>query len=236
MQRYFVESIKDDLFILNKEDSYHIIKVMRAKIKDKIEIVYQKECFVCEIINTDNLVKTKILEKKKSDFLLPNVTVAQSLIREQKIDYMIQKTVELGITTIIPLKTVRSIINIDKKETEKITRWQKIAKEASEQSKRLEIAKIEKIHTINDLIQKNYDYKILLTVNETSNNIKRILSNITINDKILVVVGPEGGFTKEEEKTLLDYGFIGATLGNLVLRSETVAITIMSIINYILMR
>ena len=236
MQRYFKDT-NLDIFELSSDDSYHIIKVMRNNIGDKVEVVIDKTLYICEIIKIDNLVTVKKLEEVECDSELPcYVTIAQSLVKEQKMDLILQKTCELGVSEIIPINTTRSIVKLDKKESKKIERWNKILKEASEQSKRIVIPKVNEIMDINDLAKLDYDIKILCTVNELSTSLKKVLSKDLNNVKIILVIGPEGGFTDSEEKLLIDNGFISTSFGNRVLRTETASLYALSIINYILMR
>ena len=236
MQRYFKDT-NLDIFELSSDDSYHITKVMRNKIGDKVEVVIDKNLYICEIINLDNLVTVKKLEEVECDSELPcHVTIAQSLVKEQKMDLILQKCCELGASEIIPINTTRSIVKLDKKETKKIDRWNKILKEASEQSKRVVIPKVNEIMDIKDLAKLDYDIKILCSVNELSTSIKKVLSKDLNNVKIILVIGPEGGFTDNEEKILMDNGFISTSFGNRVLRTETASLYALSIINYILMR
>jgi len=236
MQRYFKDTEKD-IFELSSDDSYHITKVMRNNIGDRVEVVIDKKLYICEIIKIDNLVTVKKIEEVACDSELPcYVTIAQSLVKEQKMDLILQKSCELGASEIIPLNTTRSIVKLDKKETKKLDRWNKILKEASEQSKRVVIPKVNEIMDIKDLINLDYDIKILCTVNELSTSLKKVLSNDLNNVKIILVIGPEGGFTDSEEKILIDNGFISTSFGNRVLRTETASLYALSIINYILMR
>lgn len=236
MQRYFKDT-NLDIFELSSDDSYHIIKVMRNNIGDKVEVVIDKRLYICEIIKIDNLVTVKKLEEVECDSELPcYVTIAQSLVKEQKMDLILQKSCELGASEIIPINTTRSIVKLDKKESKKIDRWNKILKEASEQSKRIVIPKVNEIMDINDLAKLDYDIKILCTVNELSTSLKKVLSKDLNNVKIILVIGPEGGFTDSEEKILIDNGFISTSFGNRVLRTETASLYALSIINYILMR
>lgn len=236
MQRYFKDT-NLDIFELSSDDSYHITKVMRNKIGDKVEVVIDKNLYICEIINLDNLVTVKKLEEVECDSELPcHVTIAQSLVKEQKMDLILQKCCELGASEIIPINTIRSIVKLEKKETKKIDRWNKILKEASEQSKRVVIPKVNEIMDIKDLAKLDYDIKILCSVNELSTSIKKVLSKDLNNVKIVLVIGPEGGFTDNEEKILMDNGFISTSFGNRVLRTETASLYALSIINYILMR
>ena len=235
MQRYFCNS-NNDIFNLSKEDSYHITKVMRYSIGDKIEIVNNKCLYISEIIETNPLVVAKEIEKVDCTDTTLNVTIVQSLVNEQKMDYILQKGTELGVEDFIPLITTRSVVKVNDKVNKKVERWNTITKEASEQSKRLTIPKVNNPYTIKELISLDYDYKILCSVNEVSKDIKTVLSNVKESDKILVVIGPEGGFTKEEESKLIEGGFISVSLGNRVLRTETASLFVLSIINYIFMR
>ncbi|MBE6151003.1 MAG: 16S rRNA (uracil(1498)-N(3))-methyltransferase [Firmicutes bacterium] len=236
MQRYFVDT-KEDIFTLSNDDSYHITKVMRNKIGDKVEVVIDKELYICEIVSLDKQVSVKKLEKIEQDSELPcYVTIAQSLVKEQKMDLILQKSCELGVSEIIPINTTRSVVKLDKKETKKVDRWNKILKEASEQSKRIVIPKINEILDIKDLANLDYDIKILCTVNELSTSIKKVLSKDLNGAKIILVIGPEGGFTDKEEELLINSGYISTSFGNRVLRTETASLYALSIINYILMR
>ena len=239
MQRYFVnESNKNlDIFTLNEEDSYHIVKVMRYKVGEEIEIVYEKDVFVCEILELGKNVKC-IIRKTNHQIEndIPNITIAQSLVKEQKMDYILQKSTELGVDKIIPISASRSVIKVNDKSDKKIDRWRKIVKEASEQSKRNKVPTITDIKKITELASCCYDYKILCSVNEVSMSLKKVLQNVSKSDTILFVIGPEGGFSNEEENIQINNGFISTSLGSRVLRTETASTFVLSIINYIFMR
>lgn len=243
MQRYFIKDYNyhplehcKSTFTLNIDDSHHIKNVMRMKLNDNIEVVYNNNVYLCEIIDLKDNVKAQIIDTIEGNSELPcHITIAQSLVNEQKMDFILQKTCELGASEIIPIQTSRSIINLKGKEEKKLIRWNKIVKEASEQSKRNKIPTVNKVINLKELINLDYDYKLLCAVNEMTTTIKKVLSNIKSCDRILFVIGPEGGFSKEEEQLLIDNGFTSISFGKRVLRSETAGIYIMSIINYILM-
>jgi len=235
MQRYFCKMNEDKTFLLNQDDSYHIIKVMRMKINDKIEIVDSNKCYLSEIVDIKDSVVTakmveEIIENNENSI---KVSIVQSLVKEQKMDFILQKSTELGVSEIIPYNASRSVIKLDGKENKKIERWQKIVKEASEQSKRVDIPVVRHPLSINELCKlDNYDVKLLCTTRENTKNIKNVLSNIDSDVTMLVVVGPEGGFTEEEENKMIEHGFITVSLGSTILRTETVSLFIMSIIRY----
>ena len=119
MQRYFKDT-NQDIFELSQDDSYHITKVMRNNIGDLVEVVIDKKLYICEIIEMNNLVTVKKKEEIETDSELACfVTIAQSLVKEQKMDLILQKSCELGVSEVIPINTTRSIVKLDKKETKK---------------------------------------------------------------------------------------------------------------------
>ena len=237
MQRYFVNEKVGNSFFIAADDSYHIIKVMRMQLKDKIEIVFQDKLFLCEIVKLSPNVKCDIVKEFNNEkLILPKVSIAQSLVKEQKMDYILQKSTELGVYEIIPMYTERSIIKVKDKYDKKIERWKKVVKEASEQSKRFTLPYLNRIIDLKELIKEKYDFKFICSVNEKTKTIKNVLSNVNINDTILFVIGPEGGFSEKEEKLLVDNGFQPITLGENVLRTETSSTFVLSVINYHFMR
>ena len=95
MQRYFSKKIENNRFTLTEEDTYHITKVMRMVKDDKIEVVYQENTYICKIVSLSPLVEAEIVEEiKNNQELKTQVTIVQSLVKEQKMDYILQKTSE----------------------------------------------------------------------------------------------------------------------------------------------
>lgn len=238
MQRYFCEKSISDKVILSKEDSYHITKVMRMNLDDLIEIVIDKNTYISKIVKLGNSVEALILDEiDENNELDTQVTLVQSIVKEQKMDYILQKSCELGVFKIIPYKAGRSVVNFSGKENKKTMRWQTILKEASEQSKRNIIPKITQPMSLSEIVNlQEYDIKILCTIEENTKTLKKVLSNLSRSDKMLIVVGPEGGFTEEETRTMVSNGFVTVSLGKSVLRTETASLFILSAIRYHNMR
>ena len=157
------------------------------------------------------------------------------ILKEQKMDFVLQKATELGVSKIIPITTSRTLVKLDKeKEQKRILRWMKICKEASEQSKRTDIPKIENLQNFTDL-QKLDGLKILCSTVEKEKTLKNLLQTSPLCDRMIIVVGPEGGLSLNEEEYLRKIGFIGVSLGNRILRVETVPLYILSIMQYVFM-
>ena len=235
MQRYFAV---DKNLNLTNQDKHHIINVMRMKKNDKIEIVYDKKVFLCEIDRvTKEDINYKVIDEITIDNELPlKVTIAVPLVNEKKLDFIFQKCTELGCFDFIVYQSERSKIKINEKQDKKITRWNLITKEASEQSFRNIVPKVYGVKKLEELVNLDYDISLVASTKKIKKTIKNIMQNSTNYDKIIIVVGPEGGLTDKEEEYLLDNGFIGITFGNTILRCETAPMFIMSAIKYELMR
>lgn len=233
MQRYFSKEKIDDYLTLSDNDLYHIKTVMRMHDKEKIEVIYNQNLYICQIENKEKNIKIKILEEVKNDTNKSyEVCLVIPVLKEQKMDYIIQKSTELGVDRIIPFAAERCVVKVDKtSENKKITRWQKIAKEASEQSKRFDIPIIESVKSIKDIISYN-GTKIVCSTKKDVKNAKMFLQNYNYCDKLIIVIGPEGGLSEKEENYLVENGFIQISLGNRIMRVETVPLFVLSILNY----
>lgn len=229
MQRYFSKNKENDYLYLNDNDLYHIKKVMRMNDKDKIEVVFEHELYVCELENN----MAKIIKKEENSLVdKPYITIVIPLLKEQKMDLILQKSTELGVDEIIPVVMQRSIVKIDEeKQDKKIERWQKICKEASEQSKRLDIPIVSKICKLEDL-KSLEGVKLTCSTSEKSQNLKNYLKNLENYDRIILVIGPEGGLSEYEEEYLKQIGFVSISLGNRIMRVETVPLFLLSVLNY----
>lgn len=227
MQRYFVEKKENNFFIPKEGDLHHIYHVMRMKDGDEVEIVYDQKLFLGEICQNKIKEKeefSKTLDQRKICLIIP-------VLKEQKMDYILQKATELGVTHIYPFKAERSMVKPDGKEEKKLERWRKIVKEASEQSKRISIPEIPKIFDLKELIDIEGE-KIVCSTLEKEKNIKKYLTKHKNYDRINIVVGPEGGLSLREETYLVNHGFVSVSLGSLIMRVETVPIYILSILSY----
>ena len=233
MQRYFAKGYKDSI-ILENSDIHHIKNVMRMNINDLIEVVYDNKLYICKITSFEpfSLEVDSVIEEENK--LSIDITIAVGLVKEQKMDLILQKLTELGVNTIIPVNMERSIVKLDSsKFKKKKERWESICKEASEQSKRTSIPVIKDIMNIKDLINVESDYKLVASTKEKDKKFNFYLQEINKCAKIIVVIGPEGGLSEKEENYLCDNGFNRVSFGNLIFRVETACIYVASIFNYV---
>lgn len=230
MQYYFVDK-KDDRFVLQNSDTHHILHVLRAKTGDKVVFCNDDKQYLVSLLVSGKEVNYSLLEQLNDKRELNiDLTLIVGLPRLEKFEWIIQKATELGVTRIVPFISQRSIIKLDeKRENGKIERWKSIAKEAAEQSRRCKIPQIEGVISKKDL--KNYLSKTNILAYEESKEYT-LLEKITgEKESITLLVGPEGGFDKSEVDYFLSLGFSSVSLGNRILRCETAAIFLTSLVS-----
>ncbi len=244
MRKFFVkqENIKESKIEIVGSDVNHIKNVLRLKIGDRIQICNQEtsENYICQIAKMEQtILQTQILEKIESN-IESNIElhIFQGLPKADKMEWIIQKGTELGASKFIPVAFQRSIVKLSPKdESKKIERWQKIAEVAAKQSQRDLVPKVESVIPVKNIcfFLSEYDILLLAYEGEKENFLKNellTLKNREKNLKIAVVVGPEGGITEEEVADLRKAGAKVVSLGKRILRTETVALQICSVIMY----
>lgn len=235
MQRYFVEdiNISNDTVKINNSDFHHIKNVMRFKIGDIVIInTYSGKSYKSQILEyTKKEVILKKIEELEPRNNTLNLSIAQALIKKDNFEMILQKTTELGIKAIYPIHTENSIIKIDDYSKKK-SRYEAIVKEASEQSERDLMPTIMDYTDLRELPFAKYDHVIVAYARENNTNLKEVLNSIGRNESILFIIGPEGGFSKSEI-VFLEAKAKLVSLGKTILRSETAAIYLTSVLKYL---
>ncbi|MEI3430038.1 MAG: RsmE family RNA methyltransferase [Clostridia bacterium] len=245
MPKFFIktENLKENKEIwITGSDVNHIKNVLRKKIDDKINICNSdtQKNYECVIKNIEeNKIVCKILDEVKSlaESNL-NITIFQGLPKSDKMELIIQKATELGVKTIVPVITKRTVIKLkDKDKQNKVDRWRKIAEVAAKQSGRDIIPTIENIINIADIKFDEFDKIFVLYENEEKISIKDEIEQLKNDNKeelnIGIVIGPEGGFAESEiEQLRLNQNVSVVTLGKRILRTETVALVVSGILMY----
>ena len=229
MPRIFVP--QDQLPFITGSDVHYLKDVLRIKPGDEIEILDGNGTIYSATINNiqKDKIKLDIIRSSKSETEpAVGITLAQSLPKAKKMDFIIQKCTELGVSEIIPVITERSI-----SKGEKTARWQKIAIEAAEQSGRASIPKVASLIDFKSLLKKakEFDLALIPWEMEKTNRLKTILQKSSFRN-IIMLIGPEGGFSSQEVAEAKAAGFIPISLGKRILRAETAGMAMLSMMMY----
>ena len=246
MPKFFVnqEQVKEDKIKIIGNDVNHIKNVLREKVGNKLTIcnTYNMKDYLCEITKFDEEYVECQIKKELENNVESNikVTIMQGLPKADKMELIIQKSVELGVFDIIPIEMKRCVVKLNEKDKQKkIQRWQKISEVAAKQCGRNIIPSINSIINIKNVCNLLNDYDIVLIAyeNEKKTTLKQVLKERkqSYNEKeikIAIIIGPEGGIEPEEVKLLQENGAKSITLGKRILRTETVALNVLSVIMY----
>jgi 16S rRNA (uracil1498-N3)-methyltransferase len=243
MQRYFAAYYsQENRFRIKGDDCRHIAKVMRMKEKDEILCVSEeRKTALCSLtkISTDEVLADVIQWMEESVELPVDVTIVSGLPKGDKLEWIIQKGTELGAARFIPFTAARSVVKWDEKKADKkVSRWEKIAKEAAEQSHRIVIPEVLPPISLRALIglESQYDVKLIAYEDRARQGDKSVLAHalqsLTTGSRLLVVFGPEGGLTENEVRELEGSGFSACGLGPRILRTETAPLYLLSAVSY----
>lgn len=234
MHRFFAEKKDEGLLYLAKEDIKHFKDVLRIKDDEEVEVYIDGSGYIAVLNSyTKDELSLKILseinEKYESDL---KITLFQSLVKSDKMDFIIQKAIEMGAYGIVPIETKRSIVKKKDIKDKKQDRYRNIAKAAAMQSKREFIPAVSDAMKLDEAkeILDGFDLVLIAYEDELDYSIK----NYDIKDKknIAIVVGPEGGFDISEIDALKNFGYKSISLGNRILRAETAPIALLTMLYY----
>lgn len=241
MHHFFVtpEQVKETTIQITGSDVNHIKNVLRMKPGECLKISDgNNQQYLCQIqeLFVDEIV-LNIKERMAADTeLASKIFLFQGLPKSDKMEWIVQKAVELGVHAVIPVATKRAVVKLDaKKAAKKIERWQAIAEGGAKQSARAYVPKVESVLSFQEAIEyaKRLDvmlipYELAEGMDETRN----IISNIQKGQSIGIFIGPEGGFEAEEVEYAIANGAKKITLGKRILRTETAGLTTLSILMY----
>lgn len=235
MPHFFISSeriVENKIHISDIENYRHIARALRIRKGEKLLLIdenqIQYETVVCDI--TDKEVIVEIENSYKSGRSLPfGLYLAQSPLRSDAQSFIVEKATELGVKGIYPIHTDNCVLSNEVIE-KKVEKWQKIMYEASKQCERADIPTCYHIENLEDLINK-FD-RVIVFCERISNKTLKDIDKIQYNQNILVVVGPEGGFSQREFDLFKNSNVEMLTLGDLILKAETAVVVALGNIIY----
>lgn len=240
MPNFFIKNtcIKENNIEISGEVLHHLRDSLRIKKGEKISCVDEdriRYTVTVTEIRKDLLVGEITKKEERNSVSSLYVNLVQSMPKGPKFDAIIQKATELGVNTISPVISERSVVRLEKERgDEKLRRWNRIALEAAQQSDRRDIPDIASPVSLRDFLSsyKKGDINLLLWEGEKRQGIKGILTDSGDVKSINILIGPEGGFSDNEAGLAVSAGFITVSLGELILRTETAPIVVLSILQY----
>lgn len=245
MHCFFVskEQIGREFIHILGKDVNHIKNVLRMKAGEEISVSdgegMEYRCFISCLGEEEILAEIKW--KSPQNVELPSkIVLFQGLPKADKMELIIQKGVELGVSSIVPVLTQRAVVKLDEKKAKKKTeRWQEIAQSGAKQSKRAIIPKVEMPLSFKEALAMAGKLDCILIPYELAEGMKKsreIFSSISPGQSVGIFIGPEGGFSRQEVEEAKAAGAIAITLGRRILRTETAGLTVLAILMYHLER
>lgn len=241
MQRFFVtpDQVGEDKIRIQGSDVNHMKNVLRMRPGEEVMVSdgnnRQYRCRVEDY--PDGEAVLAILEAGVVDTELPSrIYLFQGLPKQEKMELIVQKAVELGVCQVIPVQTRRCVVKLDaKKAAKKVQRWQQIAESAAKQAGRGYIPVVSEVMTFQEALAFSETLDIRLIPYELADGMdgtREILDGIRPGQSVGIFIGPEGGFEKEEVGRAVEAGALPITLGKRILRTETAGIAVLSILMY----
>jgi 16S rRNA (uracil1498-N3)-methyltransferase len=240
MRRFFIEenAIADGKAIVTGNLFCHMARVLRLKIGTRVILsdgIGRRHVGIIEAIGKESI--TIQLEESSSEPARPVgplITLYQGLPKGSKMEFILQKSTELGADSLVPFVAGRSVGRLPKeRETERMERWQRVVREAARQSNRTTIPHLTPVQDLSGLlVTANQSVKLLLWEEEKCNRLKSVLGSLPIPETVAIMVGPEGGMTADEVSAATANGFIPITLGARILRTETAGLALLSVLQY----
>lgn len=237
-KRLFVSEIKRQNYeIIHPEQIHYLKNVLRVRKKEEVIILDGKGWEYKTEVKELSLNKIKVALKEEI-FHPPldyRITLYQSLLKNPKMDFLIQKMSELNVDRFVPMVTERSLKYklLEEKIRSKIAHWEKIVQFSASGSRRVRLMEVERPILLRKKIKEMETFdKAIVFWEEEQKSLKEVLADLKEIKNISLFIGPEGGFSKEEIKCLKSEGVVSASLGSQILRSETAAIVAVFIIQY----
>lgn len=241
MHHFFTDpsQVQGDKIEIEGTDVNHIKNVLRMKIGEKVQISDQSgKNYSCELEAFEaEKVRFQILEERESENELPSrIYLFQGLPKSDKMEWIVQKAVELGVYEVIPVATHRAVVKLDeKKAVKKIARWNAIAEGAAKQSGRDVIPCVKEVISLENALSYAASLDLILMPYEDAEGMektRRVIGQIKPGQSIGIFIGPEGGFEETEVQKAQKSGAVPVTLGKRILRTETAGLTVLSILMY----
>jgi len=229
-RRWFADEFSENHAALLGEHAEHLVRVLRVRIGQEFDIATGASVRRGRVTRvTDQRVEFDLGDEVPS-VQVPNVTLLLAIFKFDRMEWAIEKCSELGVERIIPVIASRTDSHLISAASKRVERWERIARQASEQSRRATAPDLQQPVKLKEAVKLTAPRRIVLSESEDQVTLKTALGSPPSDGGVLLAVGPEGGWTQDEQALFLQAGWISATLGNTILRAETAAIAAAAIV------
>jgi 16S rRNA (uracil1498-N3)-methyltransferase len=231
-RRFFVDSIKRGHAQIIGQDAHHLSRVLRVEPGQKFEISDNHNLYLAEVETArKDLISFAVVSQMEAGTAALHTLLFAALTKFERFEWMLEMATELGVEKVIPVETGRSEKGLEAAAGKRLVRWQRIAREASEQSRRVHLPTIEQPIRFEDALTGGSGYRLGL-VEAGGRPILSVLPEVrSSEDQVSILVGPEGGWTDREFAAISSSGWQAASLGGNILRAETAAVACLAIVN-----
>jgi 16S rRNA (uracil1498-N3)-methyltransferase len=231
------EKINKETLTIDGDEARHILLVLRHGAGDEIDVVDglgTKYRVLIEEASRDFLQGKILSSTRMENELQCHITLAQAICRKERMDFLVEKATEIGVSSIIPIVTERNLVKMGEasREKSKIDRWRRMAIAAMKQSLRTVLPEIHDVNPFDQLLPQigDFDLCLIASLDKDAKSVTECEQFKTRPDRVLLIVGPEAGFTDEELSEAVALGAIPVSLGSRRLRTETAGLIFLSLV------
>lgn len=230
-RRFFVDGVHRGHARISGPDAHHLTRVLRVEAGQKFEISDNQNVYLAEVeAARKDLVSFAVVEKIEIPPASLHLRLLAALIKFERFEWLIEKATELGVEQVTPVETERSEKGLRQAADKRLTRWNRIAREASEQSRRAHLPRIDPPVVLAEALSNTDQYRYVLEEEQAKGILSALPDDRSGDDSVSLLVGPEGGWTEREREAIQGAGWIAVSLGNNILRAETAAIASLAIV------
>jgi 16S rRNA (uracil1498-N3)-methyltransferase len=231
-RRFFVEAIQRGHAQITGPDAHHLTRVLRVEPGQKFEISDNLNAYLAEVETArKDLVSFRVLSQIDGREPLVHTALFASLIKFERFEWLLEKATELGISEVTPVQTERSEKGLEQAALKRLDRWNRVAREASEQSRRMRLPNIESPTGLADALRNAEGHRYALEETGAPPILSVLPEARQPGDRVALLVGPEGGWTDRERAAIAEASWTAVSLGHEILRAETAAIAALAIVN-----
>jgi 16S rRNA (uracil1498-N3)-methyltransferase len=231
-RRFFVDAVASGRARITGPEAHHLTRVLRVEAGQQFEISDNQSVYLAEVETAHkDLVSFAVRERLAPPEPRARTTILASLIRFERLEWILEKATELGVEKIVPVQAERSERGLERAAAKRMPRWNRIVREASEQARRAHLPEIGAPARLEDALGLEADFRYVLEESQAPPLVSALPAERRSGQSIALLVGPEGGWTERERREIAAGGWRPVSLGTNVLRAETAAIAALAIVS-----